>query len=57
MINEAKAKVENKEDYLTENEKFLHEIIHIERNEAIDVVCESLQLALKRKGGMVAGYS
>ena len=46
MINEAKSKVENKDDYLTEKEKFLHEIIHIDRNESIDVVCEALQLAL-----------
>ena len=42
MINEAKAKVKNKDDYLTEKEKFLHEIIHLERNESIDIVCEAL---------------
>ena len=42
---------------LSAEEKFLRKVIHQGEDESIDIVCESLQLALKQKGGVVAGYA
>ena len=55
-IREAKTLKQNEADFLTEDDKLLREVIHEGRNKYIDYICKALQLALKRKGGLVAGY-
>ena len=47
----------NLKEIMNEDEKILHEIIHSECNRFVDMACQALQLALKRRGGLVAGYS
>ena len=55
-LEEAQRKKVSGEEFLDENDKFLHQVIHCGRNNNTDLLCEALQLALKKKGGLVAGY-
>lgn len=48
---------DDKDQFLVEDEKFFHSVIHEGKSIGLDMACETMQAGLKQRGGPVASYA